>query len=704
MADIFLKIVNMSISASWIVLAVLLLRLLLKKAPKWTAVLLWGIVALRLICPFSIESVLSLIPSSETISPGIMMDKTPSINTGFPAVNNIINPVISDSLSPEPAASANPLQIWISVLSIIWVAGLVLLLAYTAISYMRVKRKIGTAVLLRDNVFQSESVVSPFVLGIIKPKIYLPFHISEQDMEHVIAHEQAHIRRKDHWWKPFGFLLLTLHWFNPLVWLGYILLCRDIELACDEKVVKEMNTEQRADYSQALLTCSVNRRMIAACPLAFGEVGVKGRVRSVLNYKKPALWIIIVAIIASITASVCFLTNPKTPEYELMPESENVIVPDTDGIYTDYDGVYISVKSIDTDADGHKVFHIVWHNDTSHEITYGEMYSIEFKDGAEWKGVSQGEIYFTTIGYLLKPHSTANKSYSSQRFDISKNGTYRLLSNFSIGDGRQYKTWIEFEVADIVSNIGEVDNSTNVISSVNIEQLKVKFPMYFNLPATKGLEVYIWQMAEGSYSCGLLSGRNAGYTQEELWELSKSSASINEMSAIIAYYISTGKITEDEVTILAIHVPYSSYYYTIDDAYCQKLKELFWSRVFIISSLQNSPIIDAAIFDIDGDGKEEQCLLSCGPTSGIYTIVLSASENGILEYYDLFYFPFLQKISFGKNVEGQTMLLCEDEDYTRYMSMHVENGNIVLTGEEQDISYWGERGIIPLEMMEWNKR
>ena len=312
MSEFFLAIVNMSISASWIVLAVLLLRLLLKKAPKWITVLLWGIVAVRLICPFTIESVMSLIPSAETISPEIMMDATPEINSGIPILNNTINPVISESFAPDPAASANPLQILIPLLSVIWVVGISGMLVYIVVSYFKVKRKIGTAVLLRDNIFQSENVVSPFVLGFFKPKIYLPFNMYEQDTEHVVAHEQAHICRKDHWWKPFGFLLLALHWFNPLMWLGYVLLCRDIELACDEKVIKELNTEQKADYSQALLTCSVNRRMIAACPLAFGEVGVKNRVKTVLNYKKPAFWIIAIAIVASIVVAVCFLTNPKT--------------------------------------------------------------------------------------------------------------------------------------------------------------------------------------------------------------------------------------------------------------------------------------------------------------------------------------------------------------------------------------------------------
>lgn len=312
MSELFLKIVNMSISASWVVIAVLTLRFCLKKAPKWANVLLWGIVAARMVFPFSIESVLSLIPSAETISPTVMMEQTPSVQTGVPALNHVINPVISSSFTPAPGASANPLQIWIPVLTGIWLFGIAALFLYSAVSYWRLHRKVCEAVILRGNIYQSEKVCSPFVLGIIKPKIYLPYHMDSREMDHVIAHEQTHIRRKDHWWKPLGFLLLTIHWFNPLMWLSYILLCRDIELACDEKVIREMGNEQRADYTQALVACSVNRRVIAACPLAFGEVGVKERVKSVMNYKKPAFWIVLASVIVCAAAAVCFLTNPKS--------------------------------------------------------------------------------------------------------------------------------------------------------------------------------------------------------------------------------------------------------------------------------------------------------------------------------------------------------------------------------------------------------
>ena len=245
-----------------------------------------------------------------------MLEQTPSVQTGIPALNSVINPVIGSSLAPAPGASANPLQIWISVFTAVWIAGAALLLLYSAVSYDRLRRRLREAVRLQGRIYQSENVHSPFLFGIIQPKIYLPYHMESRDQCHVIAHEQAHLRRGDHIWKPLGFLLLPIHWFNPVMWLSYVLLCRDIELACDETVIRELGCEQRADYMQALVSCSVNRRRIAACPLAFGEIGVKERVKSVMNYKKPTFWIILAAIIACIVLAVCFLTDPVASKTE----------------------------------------------------------------------------------------------------------------------------------------------------------------------------------------------------------------------------------------------------------------------------------------------------------------------------------------------------------------------------------------------------
>jgi beta-lactamase regulating signal transducer with metallopeptidase domain len=306
----FLKLLNMNIAASWLILAVLVLRFLLKKAPKWLPCILWAVVAIRLICPFSFESGLSLIPSAETISLDILYAQVPVIHSGIPALNNVVNPVITNSFAPTLAASINPLQVWTYIASYVWLLGISAMLIYATVSFLRLRKKVGASINIRDNLWICDDIKTPFILGIISPRIYLPSAMDEAQQAYVIAHETAHLQRRDHWWKPLGFLLLTVYWLNPLLWLAYILLCRDIEIACDERVVREMDLEDKKAYSDALLSCSLPRHMVVACPLAFGEVGVKERIKTVLNYKKPAFWIIVVAVITCIVTAVCFLTNP----------------------------------------------------------------------------------------------------------------------------------------------------------------------------------------------------------------------------------------------------------------------------------------------------------------------------------------------------------------------------------------------------------
>ena len=288
MSALFLKVLHMSVCASWLVLAVLLLRLCLRRAPKWFNVLLWGIVAVRLVFPFSVESPLSLLPRTEAIRPAITTVQTQPAQI---------------SSAAAASGSAAPAQSWLSILAWVWLAGAAALLLYTMVSTLRLRHRVREAVRLRGNIYQSERIDSPFVLGTIRPRIYLPYRMDSRDRQHVIAHEQAHLRRGDHLWKPLGFLLLTAYWFNPVCWLAYVLFCRDIEAACDEKVVRELGESCKTAYSRALLQCSVPRRMITACPLAFGETGVKGRIKSVLNYKKPAFWVVLAAVFVSIAAA-----------------------------------------------------------------------------------------------------------------------------------------------------------------------------------------------------------------------------------------------------------------------------------------------------------------------------------------------------------------------------------------------------------------
>lgn len=311
MTDIFLGFLNRSLAAGILILAVVLVRLVFKKAPGWLLCALWALAAVRLVCPVSIESVLSLIPSAEPVQPEIIVSAQPAITSGIPAVDAIVNPPLAAAFTPSPAQSANPLQIWTFVAACVWLAGIAALLLYAAISALRLRLRVRTAVRLEQSVYQSEFVPSPFILGVLRPRIYLPFGLEAGAQEMVLAHERAHLRRGDQLWKPLGYLILTAYWFNPVCWLAYILFCRDIEAACDEKVVRELGEGCKAAYSRALLACSVPRKLITACPLAFGETGVKSRIKSVLNYKKPAFWLVLAAVIASAAVAVCFLTDPK---------------------------------------------------------------------------------------------------------------------------------------------------------------------------------------------------------------------------------------------------------------------------------------------------------------------------------------------------------------------------------------------------------
>ncbi len=310
MENIFISIVNFSISATYIAAAVLLLRLVLKKVPKWISGILWVFVGLRLMFPFSLESIFSLLPSGQTIPENITVMPQPEIYSGIDFFNDRINPVISETLAPEVGASVNPMQVIVAVASLIWLVGIVAMLIYMLISYLKVRAKVREAVRVDGNIYECDNIQTAFILGVIKPKIYIPHGMSIRDMEFVIAHEKAHIKRLDHIWKPIGFLLLSVYWFNPVLWVAYILLCRDIELACDERVLKKLGTENKVEYSYALVNCSVRRRTISSCPLAFGEVGVKDRVKRILNYKKPAFGVVALALVVTLVTAVCFLTNP----------------------------------------------------------------------------------------------------------------------------------------------------------------------------------------------------------------------------------------------------------------------------------------------------------------------------------------------------------------------------------------------------------
>ena len=318
MEMIFLNVFNRSLAAGWLILAVIVVRFLLKKAPRRLSCVLWAVVAVRLLCPFFPASSFSLIPSGETISAeAVRFAPAPAIDSGIPALNEALNPMIGERFAPAPGTSVNPLYIWTAVAGIVWFVGVAVMAGYALLGSLRMRSVVREAVPLEsgaalpDNVWLCDAVRSSFILGIVRPKIYLPSGITREQMLCILAHEQAHVERLDHCLKPFGWLLLSVYWFHPLVWIAYMLFCRDLELACDEKVVGGMDLDGRKAYSHALLACSLQRKMIFSYPLAFGEIGVRERVKGILHYRKPAGWLAAVAVLACAAVAVCFLTDPK---------------------------------------------------------------------------------------------------------------------------------------------------------------------------------------------------------------------------------------------------------------------------------------------------------------------------------------------------------------------------------------------------------
>ena len=662
MSELFLKIVNMSISASWVVIAVLTLRFCLKKAPKWVNVLLWGIVAVRMVFPFSIESVLSLIPSAETISPTIMMEQSPSVQTGVPALNHVINPVISGSFTPAPGASANPLQIWIPVLAGIWLFGIAALFLYSAVSYCRLRRKVCEAVILRDNIYQSENVCSPFVLGIIRPKIYLPYHMDSREVGHVIAHEQTHIRRKDHWWKPLGFLLLTIHWFNPLMWLSYVLLCRDIELACDEKVIGKMGNAQRADYTQALVACSVDRRLIAACPLAFGEIGVKERVKSVMNYKKPAFWIVLASVIVCAVIAVCFLTNPIGFQFDV---SANTIVSANHfDMRNADDPVSIEMTPAQISELNSRLAGVknCKRSDKYAGLTPGYQISAQMQDGS----------YIRISGYSLSDNTMVDIEQNGKRYAVSDREFQEYLSRICAGG--------------------------DVSAAFDLQPLRAQYPEYFDLDASAGLDVYVWQMTPDSYYFGLLphaaSPRDS--TAQEL--LALRGASSEQMRYILAAYA----LDPDDIHVIPWQNPISSY---IPECWIvtengESLEEKQAQYIQTVSAMlfgegntllhDDYPIYDSIVFDVDGDGIDEVCVLGFGRTSGLFTFTFRAAEIGAdtLKYDTLFCTEWYD-LSFIHGDDGVVRVQGIDQKeppQTHLFDIAVVDGSIQLTEDGQSIS------------------
>ena len=312
MEQLFIGVLNNAITVSALIIAIIVVRAFGKKMPKWIACMLWMTVAIKLVVPIQFESVLSLIPSGKPIPTNISMETKPQISSGISSVDEIVNPVISQSFTPEKAVSINPMQIFFHTGALAWLVGMAVMLIYAATTYMLIRKKVSASVKIDSRVYECDDISDSFILGTISPKVYIPSSLSDEARVYILKHEFAHLSRYDHLWKPLGFLILSVYWFNPLCWIAYILLCRDIEYACDEKVTKNIEKGEKAEYCRVLLENSMPRNMISACPVAFGGTDVKNRIKNVVNYKKPAFWITLASIMVCAVVGVCFATSRNT--------------------------------------------------------------------------------------------------------------------------------------------------------------------------------------------------------------------------------------------------------------------------------------------------------------------------------------------------------------------------------------------------------
>lgn len=789
MSAFFIKIFNLGVTAGWIVLAVLLLRPLLQRAPKWINCLLWGIVGLRLIFPFSLESVFSLIPSAEPLPSDITMTQTPAINSGIGAINTAVNPIISDSLSPAVGASVNPMQIIVEIAAYVWVIGIALMLIYGTVSYIRLALKVRVSVKQGGNIYFCDEVDSPFILGVIRPRIYLPSGMRGEEMGYVIEHEEAHLKRRDHLWKPIGYALLAVYWFNPLLWVAYVLLCRDIEMACDERVIKRMDSDAKKGYSEALVACSIHRKRIMACPLSFGEVGVKERIKSVLNYKKPAFWVIIVALVATVIVSVCFLTNPRENVRDLLEpgsewrcdgdaeievtvdnmirmtgslsfegQNDEIVIRyrnEGKSVYADifkseadelnYDGngdglvsadeysdayagplllsgvlrargedfvlkveednlgigeeklvfkktrdsgnrtvkitdgedsLYVNVTDCGSEKSGIEVsfiqakreggdvvFVLKWKNRTAKVQIYGESFELYRYEGDElialepigaWKEVAVGVSAFSMS------YPTFN---ITEHYDISVPGQYRLSAGGA---------WVEFEVVREDKEEQNEENNTSVVFD----------PSYSAYDFSRKYDVYVWQMAQNSFSFGLLESKQRSWLDDELWNLK------GVRAAEMRQTLLKNNLGPNDVYIVRWQHPLSSYIgdfwviypYMNDNTPQENLYyAIIYDMLFGTSPRNYYPTAtENEWFDIDGDGVKEDNRLFFGLVDGKFMFRYIISEDNKTAAYDDTFYTEPMSLKFF-TADGKLRLRGVTEDGGAHVyDILLEDGHIKL--------------------------
>ncbi len=507
MESLFLKILNMSITASYVILALLFIRLLLKRAPKKYAYLLWTAVLFRLICPVSFSSAFSLFQmhpfnmtkaqsSSETaliyIPADIGFVDSPKVTVGIPYANSLL----SESLpAGAPYANVNPMQMWIIIGAFLWFAGIAIMAAYNTITFIRLRSRVETAVKLDGNVYESDKIRSPFILGFFYPRIYIPFGLNDQERKYILEHEQVHLKRKDHIIKLLSLCVLAIHWFNPLVWIAYFMMGRDMEMSCDEKVLSQTGGSIVHEYSLSLLSFAANRRYPAASPLAFGEIGIQERIKNILRFKKPPKWVIMLGTIVCLTTVAACASNPA--HSETAKEADHPF-----GNYAFERQIYMSPLSSFLAFDGYQEYYTLTKNTLIVRSINGSQqeYPIIYKKTKVDKQTFKNEF---SMGNIIAPDLSSYRS------------CYQLAEDADSSSYRIFRMDDELWLARVhTGNAAGSQMSDYIWSIYKIKKFEGEFPVIASVYGTdKGVKKFL--SLQGDYQTGYDNDKCYNITPEE---------------------------------------------------------------------------------------------------------------------------------------------------------------------------------------------
>jgi len=685
--------VNRAVTAGWLVLAVVVLRLLLRRAPRWIHCTLWGVVAARLALPFSIPSSFSLVPSAQTIVPGSLHAARPVIETGIPAVNTQVEQYLQSVYYEGVTVPAGTAAHTADLLAVIWITGAALLGLYCLGTYLHLRFRLRTAVRSPDGLWQSEWVDSPFVLGLLRPRIYVPFRMDGDTLAQVAAHERAHIARGDHVWKVLAFVLLALHWFQPLLWAAYILFCRDMEYACDQRVLRALDDEGRRRYSAALLHCAAPRRTAAVCPVAFGELRVGQRIKGALHYKKPAFWLVLLAVLALVVTAVCFLTDPPVkdgPHWLRTRTSWRLSDAELLVYYSGSGGAAYYARALDQQQQ--RTLSALLRQLDTDQLTEGG-FRIEAPEGCS--------LYFPEGIYLSLPEG------SEDQVELSYEGQLTLIRSRELADclravlPAEALTWHQPRYGN-----DKMPPFLMLAPELGCDAVDIS---YFSGTLNRGTPP-LTQMDTTNGSGSTVAGRAAVLSGSRIiwtppaWD----SATPRRSAVTFTLYLQGGERDGQSLEIDVQGTP--TYWGETQNGMDYHIVVLHNSFPLTAALDGNTLLLrdetyaggeypenmrheghyyedgyDVLRFDVDGDGVTETCSLGFGPTSGLFTFTMAARVDGQIKYVGIFHSDWYD-LRFTEQHGHPQVLGVTQTGAEHFFDIAVRNGQLVLSEDGEELN------------------